>query len=105
MNKPPRSRPRPLAELLHKTLGDAFAKQGFASTELVTRWTDIVGPEIAAHSQPESLRQRVQQSRVVVDDEHASVVHWGKGRWIRNVAPSPGGLTTEMVPPCSLMIP
>ncbi len=43
MNKPGRSYPRPLKDLLHKTLGDAFAKQGFASTELVTRWTDIVG--------------------------------------------------------------
>ncbi len=56
MNKPSRSRARPLADLLHKTLGDAFAKQGFASTELVTRWTDIVGAEIAAHSQPEKIQ-------------------------------------------------
>ena len=56
MNKPGRSYPRPLAELLHKTLGDAFAKQGFASTELVTRWTDIVGMEIAAYSQPERIQ-------------------------------------------------
>ena len=31
---------------------DAFAKQGFASTGLVTRWPDIVGPEIAAHAEP-----------------------------------------------------
>jgi hypothetical protein len=56
MNKPGRSSPRLLADLLHKTLGDAFAKQGFASTELVTRWTDIVGTEIAAHSQPERIQ-------------------------------------------------
>jgi hypothetical protein len=56
MNKPGRSYPRPLQELLHKTLGDAFAKQGFASTELVTRWPDIVGAEIAAHSQPEKIQ-------------------------------------------------
>jgi hypothetical protein len=56
MNKPGRSYPRPLNELLHKTLGDAFAKQGFASTELVTRWPDIVGAEIAAHSQPEKIQ-------------------------------------------------
>ena len=56
MNKPGKSRPRPLAELLHKALGDAFARQGFASTELITRWADIVGPEIAAHSQPEKIR-------------------------------------------------
>jgi hypothetical protein len=56
MNKPARTRVRPLSELLGKTLGDAFARQGFASTELVTRWTDIVGPEIATHSQPEKIQ-------------------------------------------------
>jgi hypothetical protein len=47
---------RPLAEVLRKTLTDAFAKQGFASIELVTRWPDIVGAEIAAHSQPEKIQ-------------------------------------------------
>jgi len=56
MNKAAKSRARSLAEILGKTLGDAFAKQGFASTELVTRWTEIVGPEIAAHSQPEKIQ-------------------------------------------------
>jgi hypothetical protein len=56
VNKPARSYPRPLADLLHKTLHEAFAKQGFASTELVTRWTDIAGTEIAAHSQPEKIQ-------------------------------------------------
>src|SRR5215471_14668436 len=56
MNKPGKSIPRPLADLLHKTLTDAFAKQGFASTELVTRWADIVGAEIAAHSEPEKIQ-------------------------------------------------
>ena len=49
-------RARPLAELLGKTLNDAFARQGFASTELVTRWAEIVGTEIAAHSQPEKIQ-------------------------------------------------
>jgi hypothetical protein len=52
MSKPSRSFPRPLSELLSATLGDAFKAQGFASTEIVSRWTDIVGPEIAAHSEP-----------------------------------------------------
>jgi len=56
VNKPGKSYPRPLADLLHKTLKDAFAKQGFASSELVTRWTEIVGAEIAAHSQPEKIQ-------------------------------------------------
>ena len=56
MNKPASSSPRPLADVARKTLGDAFAKQGFASVELVTRWPEIVGPEIAAHSQPEKIQ-------------------------------------------------
>jgi hypothetical protein len=46
------SKPRPLADLLRDCLNDTFAKQGFASAELVTRWTDIVGAEIAAHAEP-----------------------------------------------------
>jgi hypothetical protein len=64
MDKPRRSQARPLSDLLRKTLNDAFAKQGFASTELVTRWTEIAGVEIAAHSQPE----KIQWPRAVGDD-------------------------------------
>jgi hypothetical protein len=56
MDKPGKSQPRPLSALLHKTLGDAFARRGFASAELVTRWNEIVGPEIAEHSQPEKIQ-------------------------------------------------
>ena len=56
MNKPIKSYPRPLKDLLHKTLGEVFAKQGFASTELVTRWPEIVGADIAAHSEPEKIQ-------------------------------------------------
>jgi hypothetical protein len=56
MNKPGKSFPRPIADVLHKTLNEAFAKQGFASTELVTRWAEIVGAEIAEHSEPEKIQ-------------------------------------------------
>jgi hypothetical protein len=56
VNKPRISQPRPLAQLLGKMLNEAFAKQGFASTELVTRWPDIVGIEIAAHCEPEKIQ-------------------------------------------------
>jgi hypothetical protein len=56
MNKPGTSQPQPLSALLHKTLGDAFAKRGFASAELITRWSEIVGAEIAEHSQPEKIQ-------------------------------------------------
>ena len=31
---------------------DAYAKQGFAARELVTRWAEIAGPEVAVHSEP-----------------------------------------------------
>lgn len=51
----PRPRPlsaKPLATILGKTIDEIFARQGFASRELVTRWTEIAGAEIAAHSQP-----------------------------------------------------
>jgi hypothetical protein len=46
---------RPLRDIAGKLIGDAFARQGFASAELVTRWEDIVGAEIAACSEPIKL--------------------------------------------------
>ena len=52
MSKPSRSFPRPLSELLSSTLSDALKTQGFASAEILARWGDIVGAEIAAHSEP-----------------------------------------------------
>ena len=55
MNKSSRPLSRPLRELVGKVVGDAFARQGFASAELVMRWEDIVGAEIAAHSEPIKL--------------------------------------------------
>ncbi len=56
MDKPRKSQLQPLYALAHKTLNAAFAKQGFASTELVARWPEIVGADIAEHSQPEKIR-------------------------------------------------
>ena len=56
MNKP---RPaRSLSDLATGFLADTFKKQGFASTELVTRWRDIVGSEIAAHAEPIKMQWR-----------------------------------------------
>ena len=50
------SKPRPTAKPLSLLLGDvfseAYAKQGFAARELVTRWAEIAGADVAAHSQP-----------------------------------------------------
>src|SRR3984957_13951131 len=52
MNKPSRSFARPLRDLVGKAVGETFRRQGFASAELVMRWTEIAGAEIAVHSQP-----------------------------------------------------
>ena len=52
MNKPSRAFARPLRDIVGKAVGNTFRKQGFASAELVTRWTEIAGAEIAAHSEP-----------------------------------------------------
>src|SRR6476646_1688702 len=52
MSKPGRISAKPLSVLLSDVFSDAYAKQGFAARELVTRWADIAGPEVAAHSEP-----------------------------------------------------
>jgi hypothetical protein len=52
MNKPSRSFPRPLSDFLGATLSDTLKSQGFASAEILARWSEIAGPEIAAHSEP-----------------------------------------------------
>jgi len=52
MNKPPRSQARPVSEAARSYLAATFRRQGFASTELVTRWADIVGAEISEHCEP-----------------------------------------------------
>jgi hypothetical protein len=43
---------KPLSVLLSDVFSDAYAKQGFAARELVTRWTEIIGPDLSAHCEP-----------------------------------------------------
>lgn len=74
MNKPTRSKPqqpKPLGALAGKMLNDVFARQGFASTELVARWPEIVGADIAAHSEPEKIKW---PRREDLDPEPATLV-------------------------------
>ena len=52
MAKPGPISARPLSVLLSDVFSDAYARQGFAARELVTRWAEIAGPEIARHSEP-----------------------------------------------------
>src|SRR5664279_3678413 len=52
MAKPGYISAKPLSVLLSDVFSEAYAKQGFAARELVTRWAEIAGPEVSAHSQP-----------------------------------------------------
>ena len=52
MSKPGPISAKPLSVLLSDVFSDAYARQGFAARELVTRWAEIAGPEIAVHAEP-----------------------------------------------------
>src|SRR6476660_2688746 len=52
MAKPGPITAKPLSILLGDVFSDAYARQGFAARELVTRWAEIAGKDIAAHSEP-----------------------------------------------------
>ena len=56
MNKPGPIFAKPLSVLLSDVFSDAYAKQGFAARELVTRWAEIIGPEFSAHCEPLKLQ-------------------------------------------------
>src|SRR3954471_10949889 len=52
MNKPGPIFAKPLSALLGGVFAEAYAKQGFASRELVTRWAEIAGQQVANFSEP-----------------------------------------------------
>lgn len=56
MNKPAKHAARPLSDLVRGSLSETFARQGFAQAEIVTRWPEIVGSEIAAHAEPVKIQ-------------------------------------------------
>jgi hypothetical protein len=49
---------RPAASLLKKLVSPAFRRQGFSESDIITRWSTIVGPMLAEHSLPERMRFR-----------------------------------------------
>jgi hypothetical protein len=55
LNKPARSRAKPLADLVNGALQSAFARQGFAAVDIVSHWEDIIGPELAGRTEPVRL--------------------------------------------------
>lgn len=72
MNKPKKSFPRPIADLVARCVADVFARQGFTSMELVTHWEDIMGPEISAYAEPMKLQWPRQRDQA--DAEPATLV-------------------------------
>jgi hypothetical protein len=52
MRKPGYISAKPLSVLLGGVFSEVYAKQGFASRELVTRWAEIAGAEVAKFSEP-----------------------------------------------------
>ncbi len=52
MAAPKYSPPRPLADLVDACLGPALAAQGFAASDVITSWPEIVGERLAAFTQP-----------------------------------------------------
>ncbi len=95
VNKPSRSFAKPLRDLLSKVVGETFKRRGFASAELVTRWTEIVGIEIAAHSEP----VKIQWTRPV-SSSHPSPASGGESGW----GQEPGTLILRVEGPAAVEI-
>jgi hypothetical protein len=51
-----RSWSRPLADLVGAAIDPVLARQGFGESDLILYWEDIVGPRLAAMSEPIKLR-------------------------------------------------
>lgn len=85
MNKLSPSRAQPLAALVSRCLSDVFAKRGFAAAEIVTRWPDIAGTDIAAHCEPIKIE-------------------WPRRRPAQEVDAEPGLLVLRVEGPCAIEI-
>ena len=46
------ARPKPLADLIDTCLGPALAAQGFAASDIIVAWPEIVGERLAHFTQP-----------------------------------------------------
>ena len=46
----------PAGSLLHRATAKVFRRRGFGEGDVLTRWADIVGPELAALTAPEKLQ-------------------------------------------------
>jgi hypothetical protein len=74
------ARPKPLADLIDTCLGRSLASQGFAASDVIVAWPDIVGDRLARSCQPirldwprraRGLDERPQPATLVVRVESA----------------------------------
>lgn len=56
---PPGHEPRPVADSLDRLTHRLGAPRSSVLASIFSRWEDLVGPDIAAHSKPVSLREKV----------------------------------------------
>jgi hypothetical protein len=69
VDKSRKALPRPLSTFTAGLLRQSFARQGFTSGELVSRWAEIVGEDIAAHAQPIKMQWPRPPAGAVAGDE------------------------------------
>ncbi len=53
-----KSQPVAAGSILGRATANALRRRGFGEGEVISRWPDIVGPELAALTAPEKLQQR-----------------------------------------------
>jgi hypothetical protein len=54
--RPRKPRLSPLADLLDAAIGPVLAAKGFAASDVVVAWPEIVGPRLAPHCEPLRMR-------------------------------------------------
>src|SRR5690349_22549 len=74
MSKPGPVSAKPLSVLLSDVFSDAYAKQGFAARELVTRWSEIAGADIARHAEPLKMQWLRVEGPAALEIQHKSDV-------------------------------
>jgi hypothetical protein len=52
MSRPPKQRPRPLADLVEPCISAALQKKGFSQASIIMYWPDIVGGRLAEFCEP-----------------------------------------------------
>lgn len=65
--RPFKPRLSPLADLLDSAIGPILAAKGFAASDVVVGWPEIVGPRLAAHCEPLRMRWPRRPAGVVED--------------------------------------